>query len=102
MRAIFEDRGKQYTVQEGDVIAIDLVEGDDKSIEFDKVLWLSEKDDFKIGTPYLAGAKVKVSVVKDTRDDKVLVFKFKNTRNYIRTKGHKQPYTMIKVESITA
>ncbi|MBR6062171.1 MAG: 50S ribosomal protein L21 [Spirochaetales bacterium] len=102
MRAIFEDRGKQYTVQEGDVIAIDLVEGDDKSIEFDKVLLLSEKDDVKIGTPYLAGAKVKVSVVKDTRDDKVLVFKFKNTRNYIRTKGHKQPYTMIKVESITA
>lgn len=102
MRAIFEDRGKQYTVQEGDVIAIDLVEGDDKSIEFDKVLLLSEKDDVKIGTPYLAGAKVKVSVVKDTRDDKVLVFKFKNTRNYIRTKGHKQPYTMIKIESITA
>ena len=84
------------------MIAIDLVEGDDKSIEFDKVLLLSEKDDVKIGTPYLAGAKVKVSVVKDTRDDKVLVFKFKNTRNYIRTKGHKQPYTMIKVESITA
>jgi len=102
MRAIFEDRGKQYTVQEGDVIAIDLVEGDDKSIEFDKVLLLSEKGDVKIGTPYLAGAKVKVSVVKDTRDDKVLVFKFKNTRNYIRTKGHKQPYTMIKVDSITA
>ena len=89
-------------MQEGDVIAIDLVEGDDKSIEFDKVLLLSEKDGVKIGTPYLDGAKVKVSVVENTRDDKVLVFKFKNTRNYIRTKGHKQPYTMIKVESITA
>ena len=102
MRAILEDRGKQYTVQEGDVIAIDLVEGEDKAIEFDKVLLLSEKGDVKVGTPYVAGAKVKVSVVENTRDDKVLVFKFKNTRNYIRTKGHKQPYTMIKVDSITA
>ena len=102
MRAIFEDRTKQYTVQEGDVIAIDLIEGDAKSIEFDKVLLVSDKDDVKVGAPYVAGAKVKVSVLENTRDDKVLVFKFKNTRNYIRTKGHKQPYTMIKVESINA
>ncbi len=102
MKAIFEDRTKQYTVQEGDIIAIDLIEGDAKSIEFDKVLLVTDNDDVKIGTPYLAGAKVEVEVLNNTRDDKVLVFKFKNTRNYIRTKGHKQPYTMIKVKSITA
>ncbi len=68
MRAIFEDRGKQYTVQEGDVIAIDLVEGEDKAIEFDKVLLLSEKGDVKVGdTDEIVGMQL------DTQGDSLLI-----------------------------
>lgn len=103
MRAIFEDRGNQYTVKEGDVIAIDLIDkSENDNIEFTNVLLLSDDKDVKIGTPYVAKAKVSAKVIEEQRDKKVIVFKFKNTRNYIRTKGHKQRYTMIKIESITA
>jgi len=104
MKAIFEDRGNQYTVSEGDVIAIDLMQDkkENDKLEFSNVLLLNNENDVKIGTPYVAKAMVKAVVVENTRDKKVIVFKFKNTRNYIRTKGHKQPYTMIKIESISA
>jgi len=91
-------------VSEGDVIAIDLMQDkkENDKLEFSNVLLLNDGNDVKIGTPYVAKAAVKAVVVENTRDKKVIVLKFKRTRNYIRTKGHKQPYTMIKIESISA
>ncbi|HNZ27117.1 MAG TPA: 50S ribosomal protein L21 [Spirochaetota bacterium] len=104
MKAIFEDRGNQYTASEGDVIAIDLMQDkkENDKLEFSNVLLLNDGNDVKIGTPYVEKAVVKAVVVENTRDKKVLVFKFKSKKNYSRTKGHKQPYTMIKIESISA
>lgn len=103
MTAIFEDRGRQYRVKKDDVIAIDKIEKDkDEVLEFDKVLLVSDEADLKIGAPYVASAKVTAKVVDNVRDDKVIVFKFKRTKNYKRTRGHKQPYTMVKIQEIVS
>jgi large subunit ribosomal protein L21 len=103
MTAIIDDRGRQYTVKKDDIIYIDkLDKNENDKIEFDKVLYYKNNDKVMIGAPYVKDAKVTAVVVKDVRDDKIIVFKFKRRKNYKRTRGHKQPYTMIKIEEITA
>ncbi|HOV14841.1 MAG TPA: 50S ribosomal protein L21 [Spirochaetota bacterium] len=103
MTAIFEDRGRQYRVKKDDVIAIDKIEKNkDDVLEFEKVLLVSDDADLKIGTPYVSKAKVTAKVIDNVRDDKVIVFKFRRTKNYKRTKGHKQAYTMVKIEEIVS
>jgi large subunit ribosomal protein L21 len=103
MTAIIEDRGKQYNVKKDDVIFIDKIEKNENDvIEFDKVLLFTNNDDVKVGAPYVKDVKVKAKVMKDVRDDKIIIFKFKRRKDYKRTRGHKQPYTMIKIEEITA
>ncbi|MCG8568707.1 MAG: 50S ribosomal protein L21 [Spirochaetes bacterium] len=106
MKAIFEDRSKQYTVNVGDVLAIDLMDNvkKDQKLEFNNVLlYTSDKAEYQFGSPYLKGAKVKATVLEEaSRDDKVIVFKYKRTKNYKRTKGHRQSYTVIKIEDIKA
>lgn len=106
MKAIFEDRSRQYTVKIGDVIAIDRLEGLDtgNEVTFDKVMMLTDdKNESKFGSPFLQGSTIKATVINNTiRDPKILVFKFKRRKNYMRKKGHKQERTLIKIESIKA
>jgi large subunit ribosomal protein L21 len=103
MTVIFEDRGRQYTVKKDDVIYIDKIDlKEQDKIEFDKILFLKDNENVKIGTPYVEKGIVKATVVKNVRDEKIIVFKFKRKKNYKRTRGHKQPYTMIKIDEITA
>ncbi len=103
MTAVFEDRGRQYKVKKDDVIYIDRMETKDgELIEFSNVL-LASGDDVKIGAPYVANAKVKARVVETLlKDKKVIVFKFKRRKNYKRTRGHRQQYTVVKIEEIIA
>ena len=105
MKAIFEDRDRQYTVQVGDTIVIDKMADVEKDAEitFDKLMMIIDDKVTKIGTPYVAGATVKAKVLdNDIRDPKIIVFKFKRRKNYKRTKGHKEQRTLIKIESINA
>lgn len=104
MKAIFEDRGSQYTVQEGDIIAIDLMDKNPEDVvEFENVLLLKKDEkNIDIGTPYIKNAKIKAKVIENKKDKKILVFKFKKRKNEKRLKGHRQQYTIIKIESITA
>jgi large subunit ribosomal protein L21 len=105
MKAIFEDRNRQYTVQVGDTIVIDKMADVEKDAEitFDKLMMIIDDKATKIGTPYVAGATVKAKVLdNDIRDPKIIVFKFKRRKNYKRTKGHKEQRTLIKIESINA
>ena len=95
--AIFQTGGKQYRVQEGDIVKVEKLNADGK-VEFDQVLMLGEK----IGTPTVAGAKVVAEVVEQKRADKVLVFKKKRRQNYRRTAGHRQYITVLKIKSIKA
>lgn len=103
MYAIIETGGKQYKVQEGDVIYIeklDANEGD--SITFDRVLAVVKDGEFVAGTPVVAGAKVTGTVEKHGKSRKIIVFKYKPKKNYRRKQGHRQPYTKVTIGKIEA
>ncbi|MDC7124364.1 MAG: 50S ribosomal protein L21 [Spirochaetales bacterium] len=100
MYALVEIKGKQYKAEKGSLLEVDKIEGEKgDSIEFDSVLMLSG-DDVKVGTPYVEGAKVKVTLEEQTKGDKVKIFKFKRRKNYSLKKGHRQQYTKVRVEDI--
>lgn len=103
MYAIIETGGKQYKVQEGDVLYIEKLEaGEGESITFDKVLGVSKESGFVAGTPVVDGAAVTAKVEKHGRGKKILVYKYKAKKNYRRKQGHRQPYTQVKIEKIQA
>ena len=97
MKAIIETGGKQYTVTEGAEIFVEKLEGAEKDrVTFDKVLML----DGKVGTPYVSGAKVTGEIVKQGKQKKIVVFKYRQKNNFHKTQGHRQPYTKVKITSI--
>ena len=92
----------QYKVSEGDVITVERLpvsEGD--KVTLDKVLVYSDGENLKVGAPYLEGAKVEAEAVENGKGKKVIVFKYKAKKNYHKKQGHRQPYTMLKIESIS-
>ncbi|MDQ0507669.1 50S ribosomal protein L21 [Aedoeadaptatus ivorii] len=98
MYAVIETGGKQYTVHEGDLVKVeklDANEGD--SVSFDKVLLVQEEGGLKVGKPYVEGAKVEAKVLKQAKDKKVIVYKFKAKKNERKKKGHRQPYTLVEI-----
>jgi large subunit ribosomal protein L21 len=100
--AVIETGGKQYRVQQGDVLEIELLKSDaGASVEFD-ALAVSDGTELTIGTPIVAGSKVVASVVENLRGKKIYSFKKKRRKGYRRKIGHRQELTRIKVESITA
>ncbi len=101
MYAIIETGGKQYRVQEGDVITVEKLDvnaGD--TVELDKVLVLSDDNGLKVGTPYVEGAKVIAEAVENGKGKKVIIFKYKAKKDYRKKQGHRQPYTMIEIKSL--
>jgi large subunit ribosomal protein L21 len=103
MYAVIKTGGKQYRVAEGDVLALERLEGEKGStITFDHVLAIGGGDGLKLGKPTLEGAKVEAEVLAQGRAKKVIVFKFKRRKGYKRTKGHRQYFTRVRVKSITA
>ena len=70
-------------------------------IEFDQVLMVAG-DDVKVGSPVVEGAKVSAEVLDQKKDKKIVIFKFKAKKNYRKKKGHRQPYTLVKIEKIDA
>jgi large subunit ribosomal protein L21 len=100
--AVIETGGKQYRVQQGDVLDIELLDTDEgANVEFD-ALAVSNGKELSIGTPVVDGAKVKASVVENLRGKKIYSFKKKRRKGYRRKIGHRQELTKIKVESISA
>lgn len=103
MYAIIATGGKQYRVAEGDVLFVEKLAGElDEQVVFSDVLTVVEDGSVKIGTPYLAGAKVTAKVLKQGKDKKILVYKYKSKANYRRRQGHRQPYTKVSIEKIEA
>ena len=97
MKAIFVTGGKQYMVEEGQELYVEKLESEEGSeIVFDEVLYV----DGKVGTPTVKGAKVVAKVLKQGKQKKILVFKYKPKKKYRRTQGHRQPYTKILIKSI--
>ncbi len=101
MYAVIETGGKQYRVQEGDVLFVeklDAKEGD--TVSFDKVLLMSKDDDIVAGKPYVENVKVEANVLEQGKAKKIIVYKYKAKKNYSRKQGHRQPFTKVKVEKI--
>ncbi len=97
MFAIIETGGKQYRVSENDFLFIEKIEGEEgANVVFDKVLM----SDGKIGTPYVEGAKVNATIVKQGRAPKIIVYKYKSKKNYHKKQGHRQPFTKVQITSI--
>lgn len=103
MYAVIETGGKQYKVQEGDIVYVEKlgVEADEK-VEFTKVLAVSTEAGFKAGTPTVEGAVVSGKVVKNGKGKKINIIKFKAKKNYRKRQGHRQPYTKVQIETISA
>ncbi len=100
--AVIETGGKQYRVQQGDVLDVELLAIDEgASVEFD-ALAVSNGSELNIGSPVVDGAKVKASVVENLRGKKIYSFKKKRRKGYRRKIGHRQELTKIKVEEISA
>ena len=100
MYAVIQTGGKQYRVQQGDVIFVEKlnVQADEK-VSFD-VLLLGNENETKIGAPIVKGAKVEGKVVGQVKSAKIVVFKYKAKKNERKKQGHRQPFTAVKVEAI--
>jgi large subunit ribosomal protein L21 len=100
MYAVVEINGKQYRAEKGATLTVDRMEADPGTIlDLGKVLLVSG-DEIKVGTPYVEGASIKAVVVDEIKGDKIVVFKYKPKKDYRRTQGHRQPYTVLKIEEI--
>jgi large subunit ribosomal protein L21 len=102
--AIFEDGGRQYRVQEGDTIRVDLRPGaeEQEQLEFDHVLMVGTGADATIGQPYVDGAKVVAKVNGQVKGEKVVGMLFRRRKNVRVRKGHRQRYLDVTVEQIVA
>lgn len=99
--AIIRTGGKQFRVSAGDVVRVPSIAGKNAgdSVEFE-VLTAGDENGVRIGNPTVSGASVAGTVVKHGRSPKIIVFKFKRRKQYKKTKGHRQGFTEVKIETI--
>lgn len=104
MYAVIETGGKQYRVEPGDVIDVELLPEGGKSdkVQFDRVLMVSGDQGVKVGSPVVAGAKVTGVKVEQTRGPKIVVFKMKRRKGYRRHRGHRQDLQRVRIDKIQA
>lgn len=103
MYAIVETGGKQFKVQEGDVIFVEKLDvAPEANVTLDKVLLVSNENTINVGAPYVAGATVSAKVLAQGKAKKIIVFKFKPKKGYKRKQGHRQLYTKLQIEKINA
>ena len=102
MYAVIATGGKQYRVEQGDVLRVEKLNaqaGD--TIDFDQVLMLANGDDVSIGAPYVAGGKVSAEVRSHGRADKIEIVKFRRRKHYRKQMGHRQSYTELVIKEIS-
>lgn len=103
MYAIVEIAGKQYKVSKDDTLYIPRQQAEtDSKLSFDNVLLLSNGTSVTVGKPTVEGASVQATVLDHVKADKVLVFKKKRRKRYKVKRGHRQPYTQVKVTAVSA
>ena len=102
MYAIIATGGKQYKVQEGDIIKVEKLGAEAGSeVTFDRVLLVGDKE-IKVGNPTVEGASVKATVMAEGKSKKVIVYRYKRKTGYHKKNGHRQPFTQVKIEKIIA
>ena len=103
MFAVFQSGGKQHRVSEGDVVKVELLEGEPGvEVTFDRVLMVADGDNVNVGTPYVNDGKVTAEVVRVDRGNKVRIIKFKRRKDYLKRQGHRQWFTEVKITGISA
>ena len=101
MYAVIETGGKQYRVNQGDIIKVEKLTADvGEKVDFDRILLVGEGTDVKVGSPMVDGASVSGTVVEQDRHRKIIVFKMKRRKNYRRKQGHRQDYTGVLIDNI--
>ncbi len=103
MYAVIKTGGKQYKVAPGEKLKVEQIPADvDSQITIDQVFMVGEGESVKIGTPVVAGATVTATVVSHGRHDKVKIFKMRRRKHYQKHQGHRQNYTELRIEAISA
>jgi large subunit ribosomal protein L21 len=103
MYAVVASGGKQYKVEEGDILRVEKIPGHiGGTITFDQVLMVSDGENVNIGQPILDDASVEGHIVEQGKAKKIIVFKYKRRKRYRRKQGHRQQYTAVKIDSIKA
>ena len=101
MYAIIETGGKQYRVEQDDIIDVELFEtAEDGKIEFKNILFVGNGADSKMGSPYLSEFAVKAELIAEVKGPKVIAFKYKKRKRYRRKVGHRQCYLRVKITEI--
>lgn len=101
MYALVKLAGKQFKVSTDEVLRVPLLgQAVGETVEFDEVMAVGEGADMKLGTPFVEGARVKAEILSHGRDRTIRVFKKKRRKKYRRTRGHRQPYTEIRITGI--
>jgi large subunit ribosomal protein L21 len=101
MYAIVETGGKQFRVSEGDVIRTDLIETEvGASVTFDRVVLAANGDDVSIGSPLVSGATVTGTVLRQAKDKKILVFRYKSKKRVRKLNGHRQRFAEVRIDKI--
>ena len=102
MYAVIKTGGKQHRVTEGDVIAIEKINGDrGEAFVFDQVLMVEKEGDIRVGRPVVEGVKVVGEILAQTKGDKLIVYKTKKRKGYHKKNGHRQQLTSMKIREIS-
>ncbi len=102
MYAIIQTGGKQVRVAEGDIIRTDLIDLEaGADVTFDQVVLASTGSDVKVGSPTLSGATVTGTVLRQAKDKKILVFRYKPKKRVRKLNGHRQRFAEVKITKIT-
>jgi large subunit ribosomal protein L21 len=101
MYAVIKTGGKQYRVAPGGELRVEKLQGQvGEAVTFDKVVLTSDGENVRIGQPFLENTRVLGRITRHDKHKKILVFKYKRRKGYRRKKGHRQPFTLVKIEDI--
>ncbi|NPV04200.1 MAG: 50S ribosomal protein L21 [Syntrophaceae bacterium] len=102
MYAVIRTGGKQHRVSEGDVLRVEKLEGlKGDTVVFEEVLMVSKEDQTRVGTPVVAGARVVGEIVRQGKGPKIIIFKKKRRKGYLKKTGHRQPLTEVRIKEIS-
>jgi large subunit ribosomal protein L21 len=101
MYAIIRDGGRQYKVEPGQVLEVDLREQTEGTIQFQDVLAIGDDSGLRFGSPTLSGASVSAEILGPTKGDKIFIVKMRRRKTYRRRTGHRQGYLQVKIGSIS-